>query len=1533
MTTHAYRFLLLTFHLLLLAPLVATAAVNRTWDGSASGNWSNGANWVGGVAPAAGDSLTFPVNATRYVTTNNFAAGMAFGGIAIHGSNYFFRGNSLVLEDDLRALAQGGSVTFDLAITINSPNALTQFESRFGSLLRFNNTLHIADANHPLQFIDGVIRVAGAITGPGRIEAISGDLYFDGSAVNTFDGTLELSIGNLFLNKTTANAAIPPGCIVERGGTAGWVRWLRDEQVAASALFTGLFLDLNNQTETVNDFNTSSVLTNGTLFLNGNILGATVSLSGDGDGRIHLNPGNHQLISTNGGTLRNELTGPGNLVKMGDGWMWMENSNTFTGQFIVSNGLVAVRHSHALGSTNSGTIVHEGATLMLRNNVRVVGETLFLDGTGHYDPNYAESLPSGFGALHAISPSNAWTGPIVTDEVDYSLVSISVQAEGLGPFQTNSLLVLSGPISGNCTVWKEGKGTLALGGTQANAYVHGTTVREGTLRLDKNGASAISPSFLTIGTTGGNELARVEVMRGGQIPDTANVTINPGGVLDMNNQSDIIAGLILDDGEVDTGTGALIISGSVFVIDSEILPIASRIRGNGRLLFSPAAHDITLIEHPANDFALEISCEVGGSGALSIKGDGSLFLGHSNSFSGLLTMSADTLGIADPNALGGAGNGTIVHSNSTVALYAVSVPAEPLTLRGGASLVSAVEFPAEWGGPVVLPDTDTTAVARGASSAPGNELTLSGIISGPGDLRIGGGRLMFSGNEDNTQTGDVRVEAGTLMLAKVNANAVVRRLVIGHPNVITPTPETVLSQGPNQIADDAEVRLHPTATWLLNEFDDTIGSLGGAPDSLVRLGGSATLTVEKYEGVGPFIHQGIISGSGNFVRTGPGYSILAGDNQYLGLTRVESGWLEIWGSQPQSHVTIASGGNLGGFGIVGHLHANAGSTFAPGYLFYEPVMTTSNLTLLAGSTFRTTLWGPGTNQSVRVRGGVTLNSPTLELNWNYIPNPGDTFKLIDNDGNDAVNGIFAGIPGGLFTAPNGMLMEMTYGNDVTLRVVSPGQSTLPPGIGIIVTGGNGNGAIDPNECNQLRITIYNNGTNDLPPFKTMLVTDMAEANITQAASDYPAIPVNGSAVNVTPFQISTTDKLECGTNIPARLLVLTANGSAFALDLPLPTGLPSTPVSYHANPNAPVLDGILTESVINVPAFGNYLASVEVSLLIEHTRSSDLQLSLVAPDGTEVLLAEDLGNGVNYGTSCAPNARTRFADSAANSITGASAPFVGTFRPQNYLATFRGMPGTTVAGNWKLRVNDHVHFNTGFLRCWSLTLAPATCTDGGGMCEPCPGPIVDSIVSGAPVAAARLNTFTEASNCFSNKPCPSVVNEASMYRTYGFTNLSSQPSCVSVIYTPQCDVNPQFSLNVVAYLESFNPADVTENFLASAGTPLQSNAPRKFSFKVPGHAKFEMVVSVSGNPACAKYQLEVLSPDLCPVSLNIAALNANTMRLDWPSHAGGYELQRTPALLPVNWNNVTNAPVITNGRFTVTNEVADPNGFYRLRKP
>src|SRR5262245_26054537 len=92
-----------------IAPAVAT------WDaGGADNNWTNAANWVGDVAPQAGDDLVFPAGAVRLVSANDFPTGTAFRSIAIQVPAYQLTGNAVALAAGLTvngALAVGPNAT------------------------------------------------------------------------------------------------------------------------------------------------------------------------------------------------------------------------------------------------------------------------------------------------------------------------------------------------------------------------------------------------------------------------------------------------------------------------------------------------------------------------------------------------------------------------------------------------------------------------------------------------------------------------------------------------------------------------------------------------------------------------------------------------------------------------------------------------------------------------------------------------------------------------------------------------------------------------------------------------------------------------------------------------------------------------------------------------------------------------------------------------------------------------------------------------------------------------------------------------------------------------------------------------------------------------------------------------------------------------------------------------------------------------------------------------------------------------------
>lgn len=148
--------------------------------------------------------------------------------------------------------------------------------------------------------------------------------------------------------------------------------------------------------------------------------------------------------------------------------------------------------------------------------------------------------------------------------------------------------------------------------------------------------------------------------------------------------------------------------------------------------------------------------------------------------------------------------------------------------------------------------------------------------------------------------------------------------------------------------------------------------------------------------------------------------------------------------------------------------------------------------------------------------------------------------------------------------------------------------------------------------------------------------------------------------------------------------------------------------TFTANPNSAINDYATTEynlivsglspSTIDTSNFG--LETVCINLT--HTWDSDLNIYIVAPDGTTGMLT--LGNGGsddNYTNTC-------FNPGASTPITAGSAPFTGTFRPQGQMGLVNN--GQNGNGTWKLRVVDTYPADAGTLISFSITFGnnPAT---------------------------------------------------------------------------------------------------------------------------------------------------------------------------------------------------------------------------------
>ncbi|MGX1740605.1 autotransporter domain-containing protein [Bosea sp. NPDC055353] len=181
---------------------------------------------------------------------------------------------------------------------------------------------------------------------------------------------------------------------------------------------------------------------------------------------------------------------------------------------------------------------------------------------------------------------------------------------------------------------------------------------------------------------------------------------------------------------------------------------------------------------------------------------------------------------------------------------------------------------------------DTGAGTRGVVFTQASGDSYSGTISGDGSFTLtgaaGGGLTLTSAQ---SYTGTTTIQNGTLRMGAANA-----------------------------LSSSAGIDVQGTSTWDLNGFDQTVRGLSGNPGTTVELG-TATLTAD-IAGAGGY--YGTISGSG-------------------GLTKLGSGWLNIFGASTYSGPTNVTGGTLG-IGHGGSIRNSTAINISNGARFnvYEP---------------------------------------------------------------------------------------------------------------------------------------------------------------------------------------------------------------------------------------------------------------------------------------------------------------------------------------------------------------------------------------------------------------------------------------------------------------------------------------------------------------------------------------------------------------------------------------------------------------------
>lgn len=186
------------------------------------------------------------------------------------------------------------------------------------------------------------------------------------------------------------------------------------------------------------------------------------------------------------------------IRKAGAGTLTLNSANTYSGWTSVDAGILRLTHANALGSTVSGTIVSNGASLQLQNSITVLNESLAISGTG----------VGATGALLSVSGDNRWSGAIslnaaatIANQTD-DLFLHAINNNGFTvTLRIQDIARLLGTLSGTGGVTKTGTGQIVF--EAQNTYLGVTNILGGSINLANSGTlgSAVAGTAIANGAT------------------------------------------------------------------------------------------------------------------------------------------------------------------------------------------------------------------------------------------------------------------------------------------------------------------------------------------------------------------------------------------------------------------------------------------------------------------------------------------------------------------------------------------------------------------------------------------------------------------------------------------------------------------------------------------------------------------------------------------------------------------------------------------------------------------------------------------------------------------------------------------------------------------------------------------------------------------------------------------------------------------------------------------------------------------------
>ncbi|MGT2434933.1 autotransporter outer membrane beta-barrel domain-containing protein [Bradyrhizobium betae] len=827
--------------------VVAAHAVDGTWVGGTSSEWTDGTNWTS--TPAVPDgTATFTNTGTPTVDSNGLVniGAVVFtaapdaqaytvnindiflvngAGISNNSTNVqtFNVGSSMVFTNSSTASGGSNVVTYSVSggsISFNDTSTAGTANITNNGVVEFNGSSNAGTAtivnNVVMSFYDATSASSANIT-----NAAAGFLTFNNTATaatSTIVNSGSLTFGNSATagsaSITTDNGGITSFTGTSTGGNAGFIT-----NVGGTVDISGL---------------SSAGMTAG-------------SIAGAGDYLLGA-----KTLTVGGNNVSTQVDGVisgagGGLTKVGTGTLTLTGTNTYTGATTISAGTLALSGNGSIASSSVVTV------------------------NGTFDIS-ASSFP--FNAITTLAGSSSGI--------------VNMGARGL--FISNGSTEFAGVIQGTGG-FEVGGGTQTLSGV--NTYSNVTQI-DGGATLALKGSGSIANSLYVAFAGAGATLDISQTTSGASVTQLFSLTTNNvialgSKTLTLTAGSGTVYGGVIQDGGIGGGTG-----GNLVLANGAVQQLFGTNTYTGTTTIASGG-ELDLISLAGSDGSIATSSNVIANGIFDIQNLSAGTSIRSLAGSGNVNLGANTLtitngignfaGIIDD---GGAGGG-LTMAGGTQTLSGANTYSGATTVNGGTlvvdgSIQSATTVNA--GGTLAGSGTVAGVAVTGGTLAPGSAASPFGPLTVNGSLSFtAASTYLVQVSSTNASLANV-IGAATLGNATVSANftsgTVKKQYTIlsatgglggttFNPAVVSnmPTINATLSYDPNNVflnvnvdfaqAGGLSVNQQNVANTLTSFFNAT----GGIPAAFAALSPAGLTTASGELGTG--IIQSAINADGQFL--------------------------------------------------------------------------------------------------------------------------------------------------------------------------------------------------------------------------------------------------------------------------------------------------------------------------------------------------------------------------------------------------------------------------------------------------------------------------------------------------------------------------------------------------------------------------------------------------------------------------------------------------------------------------------------------